>query len=298
MKLFTFLPLSSLLLVTSFIPSSYALPNPRGADKERLPRFNFNSIISEEKYFIEAGNGIDLGHYDKRYFQGLIDYDEHRATLQHLIRSYLTVFREELNIETWLAHGTLLGWWWNGRIMPWDADLDVQVSAEALSLLTKTGYNMTFHDYQYTSDDDEDGKGRKKQGSRRYLLDINPWSAERSRLLGLNVIDARWIDTSNGMFIDITGLAERDPDNMPGVWSCKNYHRYYTTDLYPLRETEFEGVPALVPYSFNRVLIDEYGTKSMVQTEFAGHHWVPGVKAWLKDLSPDASESVQPMMSS
>ena len=33
-----------------------------------------------------------------------------------MIRAYLDYFREN-NLETWLAHGTLLGWWWNGKVM-------------------------------------------------------------------------------------------------------------------------------------------------------------------------------------
>lgn len=56
-----------------------------------------------------------LSHYDSRYFQAKVEYDERRATLKHMIRAYLSFFRDN-NIETWLAHGTLLGWWWNGRV--------------------------------------------------------------------------------------------------------------------------------------------------------------------------------------
>ena len=32
-----------------------------------------------------------------------------------MIRAYLTFFREN-NMDTWIAHGTLLGWWWNGKV--------------------------------------------------------------------------------------------------------------------------------------------------------------------------------------
>ncbi|KAI0542106.1 hypothetical protein GGR58DRAFT_453997 [Xylaria digitata] len=87
---------------------------------------------------------------------------------------------------------------------------------------------------------------------------------------GANVIDARWIDTSNGMFIDITGLRERDIERSPGVWSCKNNHRYRTDELWPLRRTEFEGAEAWIPYAFDKVLADEYGPKSLVTEEWHG----------------------------
>lgn len=212
------------------------------------------------KYFHEAGGDEKLGHYDGRYFQGEVSYDEHRVALRHLIRSYLSVFRA-LGIETWLAHGTLLGWWWNGQIMPWDYDLDVQVTASTLQYIGDH-YNRTMHEYRYV--DEATGEEMTKV----YLLDVNPYHVERARGNGQNVIDSRWIDTSNGMFIDMTGLAERDPTRAPGVWACKNNHRYKTTDLYPMRETEFEGVPAIVPYAFEPVLTAEYGKKSLITTSW------------------------------
>ncbi|KAK5658583.1 hypothetical protein OQA88_1976 [Cercophora sp. LCS_1] len=227
----------------------------------------------EYKYFIEPGYSEELGHYDARYFHHLIPYGLHRTTLHHLIRSYLTTL-SSLRIPTWLAHGTLLGWWWNGHVMPWDYDLDVQMSSSSLAYLA-THYNQTVHHYVHS---DTSGVVTNKT----YLLDVNPFHGMKGRGMGLNVIDARWIDVENGMFIDITGLMERDPRREPGTWSCKNYHRYRTRDVWPLRETEFEGVRALVPYDFNRVLTGEYGVRALVTVEWEGHRWDEGVKEWVR----------------
>ncbi|KAI0974971.1 LicD family-domain-containing protein [Xylaria arbuscula] len=123
----------------------------------------------------------------------------------------------------------------------------------------------------------EEGEGEEAAANtaattikKTYLLDINPYHAALTKGNGANVIDARWIDTSNGMFIDITGLRERDVEHSPGVWSCKNNHRYRTTELWPLRRTEFEDVEAWIPYAFDKVLTDEYGPKSLVTEEWAG----------------------------
>ncbi|CAK7203045.1 mannosyltransferase [Sporothrix eucalyptigena] len=251
-----------------------ALPAPPGSPGTLSKRRPPNRPVKGKKYFHEPGSDNNLGHYDARYFQGLVPYDEHRPALRHLIRSYLTTFRA-LNVETWLAHGTLLGWWWNGKIMPWDYDLDVQVSDVTLYYLGKH-YNRTVHTYRYK--DETTGEELVKE----YLLDINP-NHGLPRGDGLNIIDARWIDTSNGMFIDITGLAEREPKRSPGIWSCKNFHRYRTRELYPMRETEFEGVPATIPYSFDKILTDEYGTKSLVSTKWEGHSWNHELKEWVKD---------------
>ena len=259
MRLLGALPQALLLVSSLLAPSVFASPAgvpiaPRAADKPK-------EEPKEEKYFHEAGNTDQTAHYDIRFFKDLVPYEEHRMNLRLLVRSYLSVFRE-LGVETWLAHGTLLGWWWNGRIMPWDYDLDVQVSSATLFYLEEK-FNRTEHEYHYI--DELTGK----KASKKYLLDINP-SHKLPRLQGKNIIDARWIDVTNGMFVDITGISEREPDTQPGIWSCKNFHRYRTRDLYPMRETEYEGVPATVPYNFDRILTEEYGLSSLVVTEWQG----------------------------
>ena len=106
--------------------------------------------------------------------------------------------------------------------------------------------------------------------NRTYLLDVNPYSLERVDGDGSNIIDARWIDVSNGLYIDITGLSELEPKIQPDVVSCKNFHQYNLKDLYPLRETMYEGVAAMVPYSYAEILMDEYRAKALSETEFEG----------------------------
>lgn len=67
------------------------------------------------KYFHEPG-GTDLSnHYDSRYEHGILSYEEKQDSQVHMMRAYLDFFKKN-NIETWLAHGTLLGWWWNGKV--------------------------------------------------------------------------------------------------------------------------------------------------------------------------------------
>jgi hypothetical protein len=143
--------------------------------------------------------------------------------------------------------------------LPWDWDMDTQVSGATLHHLGEA-HNQTITEYKSA-----DGTTRK------FLLDVNPWIWERERGDGSNIIDARWIDTQNGLFIDITGLSETHPDTKPGVWVCKNYHRYNTADLYPMRETMFEGVVAKVPYAYDKILVQEYKEKALVVTDFEGY---------------------------
>ncbi|KAL6855470.1 mannosyltransferase [Amphichorda felina] len=228
------------------------------------------------KYFREPGGSLARSHYDIRFFSDEVPYAEHRYVLRDLIRSYLTALHER-GVETWLAHGTLLGWWWNGQIMPWDFDLDVQVTNHTLQWLGEN-LNRTEHTYNATSPDDPTGD---TVIAKTYLLDINPHHVDIDRGDAQNIIDARWIDMQNGMFIDITGVREREADR-PGVWSCKNKHRYDSQDLWPMRMSTFEGVRARIPYSFQRILSDEYGEKSLVAEEWEGHRWEASIKEWVK----------------
>ena len=54
-------------------------------------------------------------------------------------------------------------------------------------------YNMTIHTFK----------------KRNYLLEVNPKYTDDSYEDYLNVIDARWIDTETGLFIDITAVRPR-----------------------------------------------------------------------------------------
>lgn len=70
---------------------------------------------AEYKYFHEPGHDDILGHYDIRFFTTPVSDSERAETLTHMIRAYLKFF-DENDLETWIAHGTLLGWWWNGKV--------------------------------------------------------------------------------------------------------------------------------------------------------------------------------------
>lgn len=252
---------TTLLLFLSSLQTIHCVPTP---EPENQPEQKPLSA----KYFQEPDEGV-LAHYDSRFFKDKVEGEEHAKALRNLIRSYVITLRT-IGVDTWLAHGTLLGWWWNGKLLPWDNDADVQMAESSLEVLAR-GYNCTTHVYHY-----QDPDGGLVTGN--YLLDINPHHSEM-RGDGMNIIDARWIDMSNGMYVDITGLAEREKGN--GTWSCRN-HDYEKKDFFPLKEMVFEGVPALVPFSFEKVLVSEYGEKSMTTTEWEGHIWSPEQKEWIK----------------
>ena len=118
--------------------------------------------------------------------------------------------------------------------------------------------------------------------TRTYLLDVNPHATSRVNGDGFNIIDARWISVSDGLYIDITALSETEPVESPGVLSCKNFHSYRRRHLWPLRETEFEGVRAWVPFAYRTVIAGEYETEAMVRTEWEGYRWSEERVKWVK----------------
>ncbi|WEW58876.1 mannosyltransferase [Emydomyces testavorans] len=148
----------------------------------------------------------------------------------------------------------------NDEIMPWDSDIDVQVSETTMHFLAKY-YNMTEHHFRVPG----------IPAGRTFLLEINPHFVNRNPEDELNMIDARWIDTSSGLFIDITSV-RKDYDarkrGNEGALMSKDKHTYKEQDLFPLRDSFFEGIPVKVPYAYIKLLEEEYGKDCLVKTEF------------------------------
>ncbi|KAL9000245.1 MAG: hypothetical protein Q9169_001147 [Polycauliona sp. 2 TL-2023] len=150
----------------------------------------------------------------------------------------------DLGAETWIIHGTLMGWWWNRKIMPWDSDVDVHVSADTMEFLASY-YNMTIH----TCRTEHAPRGKN------YMLEVNPKFVDSSPDDSLNTIDARWIDMLSGVFIDITAV-HRKPKK-PSMMFSKDDHHYREADLFPLRDSVFEDRPVKIPYNYAELLQQE-----------------------------------------
>ncbi|KAL2824889.1 LicD family-domain-containing protein [Aspergillus cavernicola] len=279
------IPRGMLAFVSAISSAAIAIPDPASANTPSLsahgtvidhtePYFlwtQYGLNTSEEyKYFQEPGNDELHAHYDSRFFKEPVPKEKRSQTLTHIVHSYFEYFNDN-GLETWIAHGTLLGWWWNGKIMPWDWDIDTQVSEATLFRLadhfngTVVQYNTTHPDAQHS-----------------YLLDVNPWARQRDRGKGLNIIDARWIDMQTGLYIDITALSRLDKEK-PNEWGCKNHHKYLINDIYPLRQTTFEGVAAKVPFRYEQVLTDEYNEKALTDTHYNHFTWDSQTEEWTPD---------------
>jgi hypothetical protein len=45
------------------------------------------------------------------------------------------------------------------------------------------------------------------------------------------------------------------------------------SEIFPLRNSYFEDVPAKVPYAYTKLLVDEYGSKALSTTTYQGYVW-------------------------
>ena len=252
---------------TAAVPTLTKRDAPFDSVKTRL-KHHYQDLDEDEpdKYFHES---TFHKHYDGRFADTKLNYDERRTHLTALIQTYLRTMND-IGAESWIMHGTLLGWWWNRKIMPWDSDIDVMVSEKAIHYLAAY-YNMTMHHYKVPGLDT----------GRDYLLEVNPHYTNES-LESVNKIDARWIDTDTGLFIDITTLRRNTTEDSEST-PCfvKDNHHYQYDDIFPLRESTFEGLAVKIPFAYSEILIEEYGERALSDVFFENHRFHPGKQEWL-----------------
>ncbi|CAH0048253.1 unnamed protein product [Clonostachys solani] len=206
----------------------------------------------------EVPDKPDFPEYKFMKYQYKEDYQ--KVLIRGLVQTYLSTFRS-LGIQ----------------IMPWDLDADVQVT-EADMFFLAAYYNMS----TFYFENEEIPEGRL------FLLEINPHFKHRETDDRQNVIDARWIDTSSGLYIDITAARYAiNHEKGEGVLFDKNGHEYRDTYLYPLRDTTFEGVPVKIPYSYKEMLAAEYGDKALTNKFFNDHTYDETQEQWVLAAQPD-----------
>ena len=213
------------------------------------------------KYFHEVKikkdkSGVGV-HYDWRFFRRVLDFYEHKETLHLLARNWQK-FADSVGIKYWYAHGSVLGYMWNGMSLPWDRDHDIQMPVLELDRLASQ-FNRTI----VITDENQHSK---------YLIDVNPSYVHRNKGNGKNVIDARFVDIHSGLYIDITGLAETKAGE--DFIYCKNMHKYPIKSFLNLTRTQFEGYPAFMPGNIDESLKSEYR-----------HYSSPIYKEWIYDFS-------------
>lgn len=289
--------------------------------KDSLDSKLYKNIINEysqysdgdyPKYFHEPrvdDNKIGGSHYDWRFFNiREIDNEYKRiSNLNRIIRAWLR-FTNNAEIDTWIAHGSLLGYSFNGFMLPWDYDHDVQVTSKSMWKMAKY-YNQSLIIDCTTDDQFSSGYGQ-------YLLDISSNFFNRTNDNGNNAIDARFIDIHTGMYIDITQLSDvenkehvlkHDLKKMHKVLKaefyrllkgkkisidqiiedddligCKNHHFYGLEELSELEKEVFEGEYSYIPSNYAKILDREF-PKRKTSWKHEGYTWRSGLGMWVSN---------------
>ncbi|AAS51367.2 ACR141Wp [Eremothecium gossypii ATCC 10895] len=219
-----------------------------------------------KKYFselIQLRPGGRRGQVDARFGKAGRGPPAHETApqMRRLMRCWERFARNE-QLLYWLAHGTLLGWYWQGTALEWDSDHDVQLPMRQLEHLA-LHFNASLLLFE---DGGEVG---------RYYLDIN----DHYRLAEKdpdNIIDGRLIDVDTGMYIDLTGIRAEG-----GKYTDGAHHVFHTLAyLDPLRITLFDGLEAPIPHAVTSVLMSEYESGLFMDT-FQGYHFDHEVRGWV-----------------
>ncbi|KAJ3105504.1 hypothetical protein HK100_003854 [Physocladia obscura] len=182
-------------------------------------------------------------------------------SLRALLDAWST-FATTNDLLWWISHGEMLGWFWNAKFLPWDHDLDIQVSAA--TVLKLANFNQT-----------------KING--RFLVDVAPNVLIRVPQHD-NTIDSRIVDTQTGYYIDVTGLAKVYPTDER--YYCKSPHPYRHNQIFPLIETVLEGVTVWRPRAVISILLEEYKERALTSTYYRpydarfSYQWDAGRKEW------------------
>ncbi|EGV64664.1 hypothetical protein PSN45_005003 [Yamadazyma tenuis] len=244
---------------------------------------------------LKVDGNKDAGwHYEWRFFNGGLRYLKDGWTqtqleireqiiLDRLLRNWFR-FAEEKGIISWIAHGPLLSWYWDGLMFPYDIDIDIQMPSAELNRLSKH-YNMTL-----VIEDVNDGFGK-------YLIDCATFLQHRDMAPKDNHIDARFIDVDTGTYIDITGLGKNEESppqefnsyirnkNAKGdsvnLYSDRRKHWLTFESISPLRYSMIGGVPVYVPNDIMSMLNHEY-PKGTTSYQFEDYFYVPILRLWLK----------------
>jgi len=227
--------------------------------KYRSKRKNINH---DSKYFYEFPT---KKHLDRRFEKPMIKYPKEFIinNLKFLLKKFVEIC-EENDIKVIIAHGGLIGYYFNKKMLPWDDDIDIVLFGDDINKFLKLDL-------------------KKINNNKFFMLDINPNCINRSPLDRINVIDARFISKLFGFFIDITFLTKNEiytKKYKKIVINCKSPHYYFLDDFLPLKKDKFEDIELYVPNKIENVLVYEYGKKVFLP-KF--QNWIFKDNLWIRE---------------
>ncbi|GMM28756.1 hypothetical protein DAMA08_014720 [Martiniozyma asiatica (nom. inval.)] len=281
---------------------------PKSFDEARMHNHDINGHS-----VANAGHHFDLKFFNGFISESKINYHDNldykvKMILHHMLHTWLQ-FSFNAGVISFPAHGSLLSWYWDGMIFPWDNDIDVILPIQDLNDLCMNFNNSLI--IQSSTD-----------GFSKFFLDCSKSITVRENGNGNNNIDARFIDVDSGMYIDLTGLTVTGQDGMSDsqrehlglkkiegddsekrnklfelhdnadIYNCRNKHFYPHDELSPMRFTLMEHGPAFVPSNIEEALTSEYSAKSLVTINYNYHIFIEEFQLWLP-LSPIARAAKQ-----
>tara|TARA_B100000886_G_C20374186_1_gene470970 strand:+ start:367 stop:1050 length:684 start_codon:yes stop_codon:yes gene_type:complete len=200
------------------------------------------SINISPKFFHEGYNR----HLDYRFQNIENNYNIQEELIK--ILKFFSDYCKSKNIQFILAHGGLIGYKFNKKLLPWDDDIDIIMMHDEFIKL-------------------------KNMETKDILIEINPNSKNFSKFDVNNKISGRVISKQTGLFIDITNYYI---DN--NLIKCKDGHKFKFNDIFPLKKTKIENIDIYVPNNIDNILIKEYGKKVLLPKyknwHFINNEWI------------------------
>lgn len=172
---------------------------------------------------------------------------EHKAQIEAL--KHISKALTDAKVGFWLDAGTLLGAYRHGGIIPWDADVDISV----LAIDHQNVMNALRDKLDPDNYDVFDSSGFDKPGTyvRVYIkaadsyIDIYHYASD----IEGQTVNYIFSQENSSLMPDYAKKRET-----AGTWS----HKIPCGDMFPLKPTIFDGVPAFVPNHVEKVLQGRY----------------------------------------
>jgi len=153
------------------------------------------------------------------------------------------------NIKYWLWRGTLLGSHRHQGFIPWDNDMDIGMMKEDYEKFRLVSHELPTDIFLQNASSDPEYK-KAKGATVAKLRDRNGCYGYCLRT-GCKVYD--------GLMIDIFGFQENGEDSIVETTSNKVSFNVRKSDIFPLRELDFEGYKLFAPNRYKVILQKNFG---------------------------------------
>lgn len=296
------------------------------ANKVKLVHNQYPGLKRARRYFSEAflSNKENYSFLDWRFFNSSAILDPEKElengktlTIHRLIRAWLHL-SEQLDLDTWLAGESTLGWFYTGTHLPFTDEVKFEVTMDSLLKLIDLNLNHSII-FDYLDFQQHDIKGE-------YFLDINPYFKLRDKNNGENLNDIRLIDIHTGMYVVINALSSFQYQKLfsfekksllqsltdSEIIKIQNYIKNYKDDQETLLidkfktitirkfddyrtlvPVKFENYITYVPHKLVDILKDDY--LAPFRGQMNGYSFIPGPQMWLSlKTFPQPSEQEEP----